>query len=141
MRKVNATFTPNFPWMVKRVMDMENQNFVEIEGSGVPEHMLDSSLWGDFVFVSTVQHPIGLLVSLLKNDICMHLSQNLKKHGGNKTTCMEYEKDHIVLNSNRRCNKSIYLCHSNYLVRIFSGLDTHYTNDTHMLETAKRNFQ
>jgi len=141
MRKANAIFTPNLPSMVKRVMDMENQNFVEIEGSGVPKRMLDSSLWGDFVFVSTVRHPIGRLVSLLKNDICMHSSQDLKKHGGNKTTCMEYEKDHIVSNSKRRCNKSIFLCHSNYLVRIFSGLDTHYTNDTHMLETAKRNFQ
>ena len=141
MRKVNPTSTPDLSSMVKRVMDNENQNFLEIEGSGVPVDMLDSSVWGDFVFVSTIRHPIGRLVSLLKNDVCLQNSfPYLRKHGGNKTACMEHEKRHIASNSNR-CDEGIYFCHSNYLVRIFSGLDKQYTNDTHMLETAKRNFQ
>lgn len=105
--------------------------------------MLDSSaVWGDFVFVFIIRHPIGRFVSLLKNDLCL---QNgfpyLRQHSGNKTACMEHEKRHIASNSNR-CDEGIYFCHSNYLVWwIFSGLDKQYTNDTHMLETAKRNFQ
>lgn len=137
MRKRNSTLTPNLSSMLIRVMDEAYQNFIEIEGSGVPDDMLDSSLWGDFVFVSTVRHPIGRLVSLLKNDYCTNMFQ---PRGANMTACFEYEKEHIASNS-KRCDEGIYLCHSNYLVRIFSGLDTQYTNDTHMLETAKRNFQ
>jgi len=39
-----------------------------------------------------------------------------------------------------KCKIGLYFCHSNYFVRIFSGLDTNYTTDEDMLQMAKTNY-
>ena len=46
-------------------MDSHGRNVIEIEGSGVPVDMLESS-WDDFVFISTIRHPLDRVVSSLK---------------------------------------------------------------------------
>lgn len=50
-------------------------------------------------------------------------------------------KHHLQVNETMaRCSRWIYNCHSNYYVRMFSGLDTDYTTDEDMLERANKNF-
>ena len=38
------------------------------------------------------------------------------------------------------CKISVYFCHSNNFVGIFSGLDTSYITDADMLQKAKTNY-
>jgi len=70
-----------FPSMLKNAMNKNSQNFIELEGSGVPFDMsslvdpgssqnTNQTAWRDFVFISTMRHPIDRIGSLLKSDIC-----------------------------------------------------------------------
>eukprot|EP00550_Attheya_septentrionalis_P007161 CAMPEP_0198285632 /NCGR_PEP_ID=MMETSP1449-20131203/4874_1 /TAXON_ID=420275 /ORGANISM="Attheya septentrionalis, Strain CCMP2084" /LENGTH=364 /DNA_ID=CAMNT_0043983113 /DNA_START=156 /DNA_END=1247 /DNA_ORIENTATION=- len=115
------------PGMVRAAMDSHGRNFIEIEGSGIPDDMLESS-WDDFVFVSTIRHPVDRIVSALLNDQCE----------GNRQ-CFEQKKRSFASDVSK-CQLSVYNCNSNYFVRTFSGLDNRYTTDEDMLEKAKMNF-
>ena len=108
-------------------MDYHERNFIEIEGSGVPVDMLESS-WDDFVFVSTIRHPVDRVVSALLNDQCKGDRQ-----------CFAQKKRSFASDVGK-CRKGVYHCNSNYFVRTFSGLDNRYTTDEDMLEKAKMNF-
>jgi hypothetical protein len=116
------------PGMVRSVMDSHEQNFIEIEGSGVPIDMLESS-WDDFVFVSTIRHPVDRIVSSLLNDQCRK-----------KRECFEGKMRSFASTAITQCQQGVYHCNSNYFVRTFSGLDNRYTTDEDMLEKAKMNF-
>mmetsp|Transcript_18953 Transcript_18953/g.24388 ORF Transcript_18953/g.24388 Transcript_18953/m.24388 type:complete len:379 (-) Transcript_18953:205-1341(-) len=115
------------PGMVRGAMDSHERNFIEIEGSGVPVDMWESS-WDDFVFVSTIRHPVDRVVSALLNDQCRGDRQ-----------CFAQKKLGFASDVGK-CRKGVYHCNSNYFVRTFSGLDNRYTTDEDMLEKAKMNF-
>lgn len=116
------------PGMVRKAMDSHERNFIEIEGSGVPVDMLESN-WDDFVFVSTIRHPVDRIVSSLLNDQCKRDRQ-----------CFEQKMRSFASVVSTECNQGVYHCNSNYFVRTFSGLDNRYTTDEDMLEKAKMNF-
>jgi len=113
-------------------MHRNGRNMIEMEGAGVPIDLLEG--WSSFVFVSSLRHPVARAVSSLLHD------GKTKCHGAsNVGECMSH---HLALNETMmRCERWIYNCHSNYYVRMFSGLDTVYTTDQDMLERAKRNFR
>lgn len=116
--------------LLMQIMDAHQRNFIEAEGNGVPENLWDSGDWEQFVFVSTLRHPVSRIVSLLKNDYC-------KSRGKD---CFEQIKRTFASNVNKWCNKGVYMCPSNYYVRIFSGLDNNYTTDADMIQRAQLNF-
>ena len=63
-RQIDYSFA-TLPGMVGSAVDSHGRNVIEIEGSGVPVDMLESS-WDDFVFISTIGHPLDRVVSSLK---------------------------------------------------------------------------
>jgi hypothetical protein len=116
VKKKRGYSVAKLPDMVRGAMDSHERNFIEIEGSGVPVDMLESS-WDDFVFVSTIRHPVDRVVSALLNDQCKGDRQ-----------CFAQKKRSFASDVGR-CRKGVYHCNSNYFVRTFSGLDNRYTTD------------
>lgn len=109
------------------------RNMIEMEGAGVPVDMLSPGKWGSFVFVSSIRHPIPRALSSL-----LHDGKTKCNAASNRSECMSH---HLQMNETMmRCSRWIYNCHSNYYVRMFSGLDTQYTTDEDMLARAKQNF-
>lgn len=110
-----------------------HRNFIEFEANGAPVDMLEDH-WSDFVFVSTMRHPLERIVSSLKNDPDLRC-----KSAGNVECMSKFITTEAI---QQRCSqgKGIYYCHSNYFVRMFSGMDKVWTTDEDMMQRAKKNF-
>jgi len=120
-------------------------------GTVSPPDILTNPEWANFVFVSTIRHPITRIISSLHNDMPYHNQlqgcyKEKTKTGERKlSNCAKYaisNTDFIL----QRCEKGIYYCYSNYFVRMFAGHPSssvghkqpQVTRET--LETAKQNF-
>jgi hypothetical protein len=135
---------------VSHAMEVAGRNLIEVEGSGVPNDLLTTStstnstedaesVWKDFVFVSTIRHPLDRIESALRND---NLAWSCRKPHLNDTERLKCRSDFVDSNATilSRCSGKVYDCHSNYYVRTFSGMDTNYTTDAEMLRLAKERF-
>jgi len=120
--------------IVRTAMQKAGRNMFEAEGFGVPTDIL-SHRWSDYVFISSIRHPMARIESSLRNDLQYHYCRMVP----NTSSCLSkyVGSDSAIL---KECDKSIYNCMSNYLVRMFSGMERNYTNDFDMLERAKRNW-
>lgn len=127
---------PSLEPIVRNAMQKTGRNMFEAEGFGVPYDIL-SNRWSEYVFISSIRHPMTRIESSLRND--QDYRQCQQHNDTALSTCLSkyVSSKEVIL---QRCDNGIYLCHSNYLVRMFSGMERHYTNDADMLERAKRNW-
>lgn len=103
--------------------------------------------WANYVFVSSIRHPIARAVSSLRHDPRFTLPQPACTHPTDAKALSNCARGQIasedaVLGS---CQHGIYYCFSNYYVRMFAGMDDQQqqqqrTVTREALATAKRNF-
>lgn len=136
----------------RSAMQHHKQNFIELEGSGIPEDILvenEVSLprtWYDYVFISSIRHPIDRIVSSLYNDPKQCGNKRSKRSKKSCINTIIQNKDLLL----EKCSNSIYYCYSNYYTRMFSGHDTEFYDQTEetnsddaqssSLDIAKLNF-
>ena len=88
-------------------MTMAERNFIEFEGTVSPPDILTDPNWADFVFVSTLRHPLARIISALKNDKAVYTWSKL-----------DISTEEKILH---RCEWGVFHCHSNYYIRMFAG--------------------
>jgi len=156
--QVEQNYGGRFDSFFREQLNNAGRNFIELEGNGVPVDMVVAAdagarsaqrqsrkdPWEDFVFVSTIREPLARIVSDLESTHTfrcgdVHGSGDVQKTAASKACVENLLRDEAVILG--RCRKGVYECHSNYYVRIFSGLDAEYTTDADMLARAKRNFK
>lgn len=134
------------PRLVDCVTRNTNRNFIEFEGTVSPPDLLTNPEYANFVFISTLRHPIARTISSLHND-------HLFNAGGKNKNCFKPDQanelnpcaHNFISNATdimRRCHYGVYFCYSNYFVRTFAGHPNGRLNPVtrHTLELAKQNF-
>jgi len=133
------------PRLVDCLATTHHQNFFEVEGTVSPPTILSDPEWANFVFVSTMRHPIARIISSLHNDppyqkpqLGCYKSDNPKKLNQCARAVL-FMNDQIM----NRCGHGIYFCYSNYYVRMFAGHPNgvEYPVTRKTLERAKEHFR
>lgn len=122
--------------ILRKAMQTTSRNFIEVEGCGVPDDIL-SDQWSDFVFISSIRHPMARIESSLRNDFRYKTCTNGTQKDPASCLVRFIGTNNAILN---QCSKGIYYCMSNYFVRMFSGMEQNYTTDEDMLMRAKNNW-
>lgn len=124
---------------VRSALQRSNRNVIEVEGSGVPADILSDS-WNDWVFITSIRHPMDRIDSFLRNvQGYKHCSLLNRGNTTKRAECYSrllMSRQHLL----DKCHDSIFKCLSNYLVRMFSGRELEWTSDEQMLRLAKINF-
>ena len=133
------------PRLVDCIATINHRNFFEVEGTVSPPTILTDPEWANFVFISTLRHPIARIISSLHNDNpYINQEKGCYKPESHKelNNC---SKAVLSTNANieNRCHQGIYYCYSNYYVRMFAGHPNgnEYPVTRETLETAQRNFR
>lgn len=130
------------PYLMNCVMGEHNRNFIEIEGSVSPPNLLTSPEWSNFVFVSSLRHPIARIISLLHNTPPWTSVQCVKP---NETKELNFCAHNSIDSTDKifhSCQQGIFRCLSNYYVRMFAGHSTSEGPVTERtVEIAKNNFR
>ena len=113
-----------------RILQQVGRNFFEVEGNGVPDGLVSTSVWKSWVFISTLRHPIDRIISALQHDPFFLCEDSMECVANN------IDKQRIFAS----CRQGTYHCHSNYYLRTFAGTDSNYTTDQDMMARAKQNF-
>lgn len=136
---------PVIPRLVDCITTTHFRNFYEVEGTVSPPTILTDSEWANFVFVSTLRHPIARIISSLHNDPPF---TSISKG------CYKPEAAHDLNNCSKailastedmetKCRQGIYYCYSNYFIRMFAGHrnGAYHPVTRETLELAKQNFR
>lgn len=115
-------------------------------GTVSPPDILTNPEYSNFVFVSTIRHPISRIISSLHNDPiykkakCRNTKQTMQSWQLNACAHKLLESDASI---KAKCaDGAIYYCYSNYFVRMFAGHQKQDGLDVtrKTLDAAKRNF-
>lgn len=124
--------------VLRTVMKKSGRNIIEVEGNGVPVDLLEGDQWSDFVFITSIRNPIERIKSSLRHDAKFESCREETMTPEQTASCLSrYLGKETILET---CQEWIYVCFSNYFVRMFSGMELEYTNDKDMIHRAKRNF-
>ena len=136
---------PVVPRLVDCITTTHFRNFYEVEGTVSPPTILTDPEWANFVFVSTLRHPIARIISSLHNDPPFtSISKGCYKPEASKqlNNCSK-----AILASTEdmetKCRQGIYYCYSNYYIRMFAGHrnGAYHPVTRETLDIAKQNFR
>ena len=129
------------PRLLNCVLEMHGRNFFESEGTVSPPDLLTNMEWSNYVFVSSIRHPISRILSSLDNDPRYKYEKCKLNSNPSAITSCGHEaigSDNTMINE---CAKSIYHCYSNYYVRMFAGISHKKEVTSSSMQKAKQNFE
>lgn len=134
----------SMPRLIDCVTGVSNRNFIELEGTVTPPDLLTNPEYANFVFITTIRHPIARTISSLHNDPLFNkkLPNCTQPDEANQVNGCAHNFISDGEAIMKRCHWGVYFCYSNYFVRVLAGHPNGKDNEVtrHTLELAKRNF-
>ena len=128
---------PELASQVRQNLDRVGRNYFEAKYFGGPPDIW-ADYWSDFVFITTLRHPLGRIESVFRRDSAYN--KCIVDDEDSVRECLRdfLDTDNMILDV---CDQNPNLCISNYLIRTFSGHENNFTTPGETLDLAKTNFK
>lgn len=133
----------SMPRLMSCAIESHQRNFNELEGTVSPPDLTTNAEWSNFVFVSTLRHPLARIISSLHNDPPYRkVNGCVQPTNPKELNLCAHRKVSFDNKIMDECHKGIYYCYSNYYVRMFAGHPNGPSNvvTKETLQLAKKNF-